>query len=944
MANSLGLSNYSDTSKGSSWTIPHLQLDFRVAPASEPYGLVVLMWRGSTTVKEVKYGAVVLSVHTNVGSDLKVTVYQFTPVAGRALFTAEFNANPTWADLFVVTGFAAHQSTTIEDVNSGANVTSLGVTATDGATVLEFYSSTASSAAPGAGQTSMLFDPNNLRNRIDSVAISGDCYGASYKTNVSAGTVNMTRGQTGAMVVLSIRASGNTIVHPTTFYVSPSGGDNAAATAGDPCSLASIIGALGDNVRFLRGDEVVTLSGKKIVAAAGTYTRTPAITASSIWPSSIFGVSGKTVLVEADYAGCVVDGADGNGLKRVWGNGAYAAYNAAFSNNQYSRVTFKAASVAPTQAGIAGCGCRMSGDRRQFTGYVAEFDSGAGVMRLWKYVNQQLGLAGTQLGSDAATSFNVGDTLEVRANGTTIELRKNGATVISVTDSSIASGVAGPAVKHTLETTSNGTAGYIDWSLWEGGDLDGALNAYSDNFTRANNVSLGANWTEQEDSTDIMQIVSNALRLFLPDKGSIYNGVRVGNTGEYVIWRGFEFKSSSTETRTVTKDDGRQPPGLSRPQGLNINLGGAYEHCVIHDLISGMDKDNERGLQVPLQCLVYNIGWISGVSGNGSGHAAYWENKTDGEAVTMKQCVCGPCFGFTQIYGAGSGANHDVTLQQSVWLSQRLVWGGNQNIVSDDGLLDRCFLYRTDLDAAFANTGKQDYEIRGGYFWRQKINAHYWDRVKIGDVLANAPQVIRSVHVLSTRSLGAGPHAITYMDIWSANASHQMFERYTGGGPGGDEKFNETLSDFKSATGHLSGISDGDLHAGLPSTSVHVFPSTVDVRRGLIVIWNTGGQSSVVVDMSSFGWNNDAQYRLRQAMDPYNTEVKSGNIQTGTLSLQTITVQTAAANYSVAKPTGHGSSLGTLSAPDVLVFLVEQTSPGITPDQPWYARRLRHQV
>lgn len=931
MANSLGFSTYHDVSASTFGSPAQLNTRIFCVDVAEGFGVIGIAWRGAASITHVKLDGNSLTVVPNstAGTDFKVAVYSFTTTAGRHAIEVQFSSAPTWAASIQAYMFAAHASGTIEDVSAAASVTSRSVTASAGAIVLEFFSEGVGASTPDASQTSMLFNASNAR--VGSIAVAGDSFGASFKAAGAGGAITMTRNVSGAMVALSVKPSGNTVTHPTDFYFAPAGSADAPGTAASKASIETLLGINGDILRFLRSDETLGVIGRRLYGATGVYSRSLSLDETNVYPTQIFGSQNFPIEVIGEW-GAELDGVDAAALKRTWGNGAVALHTSAYENNQYSELTYGGAS----SSGVAGPGVRISStaDRRKFTGYFADYDVTAGKVRLWKYVNQQLGFPGTQLGSDVVTTLAATDKLRVEANGTTIRVLKNGAQILSVTDSAIASGKAGIVVRHDIDNT---TGGYLEWTLWGGGDLDGALNVYSDNFTRADNTALGGSWTESEDVNTVIRILSNTLRVAQTTQAAVYNGVHLMTTGQWVHWIGWRCRDSSADTRQSPKSDGRQPIALSRRQGITVSRGGKVSHCFVEDLIDGIDKDNNVGYEDVYQCVVSRIGWQQGV-GTGAGHAYYWENKTDGEPARIIESVAGPCFGFAQIYGAGSGANHDVQTMRSMFLRCNLIWGGNGGIVSDDGLCEDCYFYDSDLSAGFASGGKQDFELRKGLFWQSLIQAWYWDRLVLGSSQANAPRFIRGGTIVSQRNLGAGPHSVVWLKVYNANGSHAMFERYTGVG---DAKVDETLSQYKTSTGFLSGMVDGDLFAGLPTNEAIVLPSTVDPNRGVLYVLNFDGSASVNADLAALGWNIGDDYELRWALDPFNKEGGSKNVVTGTLSSLTLAVNMQSANYTVAKPLGWATALGTVTIPDIAAFAIRRTSQ-VPVTSAWSKRRFRH--
>lgn len=135
-------------------------------------------------------------------------------------------------------------------------------------------------------------------------------------------------------------------------------------------------------------------------------------------------------------------------------NNSWAAYYSAgtLGNDQYSKIQI---TTVPTGSQGFGVAVRCSGGVGTETYYA--FGCSASSSSIEKFVSGTF----TLLKGSIATTFSVGDYIEVRVSGTTISGYKNGVFVDSATDSSISSGKAG-------------VWGYLvggTGDSWEGGDL-----------------------------------------------------------------------------------------------------------------------------------------------------------------------------------------------------------------------------------------------------------------------------------------------------------------------------------------------------------------------------------------------------------------------------------------------------------------------------------------
>ncbi|HUS12299.1 MAG TPA: hypothetical protein VMZ30_17665 [Pyrinomonadaceae bacterium] len=169
--------------------------------------------------------------------------------------------------------------------------------------------------------------------------------------------------------------------------------------------------------------------------------------------------------------------------------GALAYWNEPFQNDQYSKIRFAGDAgglVRATDRSLGGPAIRIqpSSSWNNASLYLAEYDRQAGVTRLWKYQNQSLSAPGIQLGGDIAGTLAVGEWLEIKAEGSTIQVMKNGTVLITVVDTTFASGSGGIAVRGV------GPSGTLGWTDWQGASIwgpqchqDTNINAPPDYYT-----------------------------------------------------------------------------------------------------------------------------------------------------------------------------------------------------------------------------------------------------------------------------------------------------------------------------------------------------------------------------------------------------------------------------------------------------------------------------
>ena len=142
------------------------------------------------------------------------------------------------------------------------------------------------------------------------------------------------------------------------------------------------------------------------------------------------------------------------------GSGGHGFLHTAAGDNQISELEF----VSETD-GISGPAVRQSpiGGYLSYTGYVAFYDPVNTVIKLRKYVAQDMTAStGTELGTYTVTLVAT-DVIRLHVNGSTLNVYLNGTLIIGpVTDTAITGGSSGAAM-------SKATGGII-WDNWRGGD------------------------------------------------------------------------------------------------------------------------------------------------------------------------------------------------------------------------------------------------------------------------------------------------------------------------------------------------------------------------------------------------------------------------------------------------------------------------------------------
>jgi hypothetical protein len=130
----------------------------------------------------------------------------------------------------------------------------------------------------------------------------------------------------------------------------------------------------------------------------------------------------------------------------------------AFNANQYSKITITNSPFNPNIA--IECSVRVSG-----TAGAGNYNYYAGWATNGQYgIYKQVGATSTDLVAPTSHTWNVGDVIELRVNGTTLTLHQNGSQIASITDSDLSSGRPGINM-----FAGNGEQPRAD--NWEGGEL-----------------------------------------------------------------------------------------------------------------------------------------------------------------------------------------------------------------------------------------------------------------------------------------------------------------------------------------------------------------------------------------------------------------------------------------------------------------------------------------
>lgn len=138
-----------------------------------------------------------------------------------------------------------------------------------------------------------------------------------------------------------------------------------------------------------------------------------------------------------------------------------------FTNDQYAKLEIGGLGffgATYRQGVVARCSADTNTAADMYGYYVLDDGSSTRTTVLWKIVN------GTQTTLDSASvAWANGDTIEIEVEGTTVRGLKNGAVIVSVTDTSLATGKPGFVV-------AGDSGGPPTADNWEGGNITGATN------------------------------------------------------------------------------------------------------------------------------------------------------------------------------------------------------------------------------------------------------------------------------------------------------------------------------------------------------------------------------------------------------------------------------------------------------------------------------------
>lgn len=187
-------------------------------------------------------------------------------------------------------------------------------------------------------------------------------------------------------------------------------------------------------------------------------------------------------------------------------------------------------------------------------------------------IEKRVGGVLTTLTSENATTWANGDQVCGEADGTTLRLYRNSTLILTVSDSSIASGSAG--VQGYLDTAGVSTNLQLD--NFSAGGFDDRITLFTDTFTRSNGA-LGSDWQGGYPSRTSATIVSNAAVASLVNSETLDTFATLSLPNDHWIEATVSTLSASGGWNAfILALRAAAPPGTARYTFSVTNQSGAY--------------------------------------------------------------------------------------------------------------------------------------------------------------------------------------------------------------------------------------------------------------------------------------------------------------------------------------------------------------------------------
>lgn len=336
--------------------------------------------------------------------------------------------------------------------------------------------------------------------------------------------------------------------------------------------------------------------------------------------------------------------------------------------------------------------------------------------------------------------------------------------------------------------------------------------------------------------------------------------------GERVILRG-DFKDAAAEYVTYvdlefTTNRDPNPAAYTETPGHNFSgTGVKIINCIMHDSVGLGCWDNA---DLIYGCITYNHGIV--VSGIAYGHSSYTQNQDAAHNKIVKHNIFGRSANFG-LHGYATFANlENFDVVENVLLpgSHHLI--GSQK--ADDGIRYTNNHSFGGVGIGYGGHDKTNLTMTGNRMYNPTDRPFQLDKYTSGNISGNT--FVSGVSggdsgvytVDYTKPVGADSLVMDNNTYYSRNGKAQAFHE--------SGVADYTLAQWQATYGYDLD-STITLDGTSPNDSSHVYPNefaSVSKRKGLVVVWNWSGASSVNVDLTDIPINANAAMKIVNCEDP----------------------------------------------------------------------------
>ncbi|HEX2980165.1 MAG TPA: hypothetical protein VHO48_07865 [Anaerolineaceae bacterium] len=383
------------------------------------------------------------------------------------------------------------------------------------------------------------------------------------------------------------------------------------------------------------------------------------------------------------------------------------------------------------------------------------------------------------------------------------------------------------------------------------------------------------------------------VRAYPGEKVVINGGIAVN--AEYTIFWGFEV--TNTNTTRVINESGSHP-GSGRSDGFGVYVGPTkLINNVIHDT-NGIGAWTTAVNVEVYGNIVYNSGWQG--SDRGHGHGIYMQNQS-GTKTVVDNIIFNNFSSYNYHIYTEKGAIQGFNLDSNVSLNGDILVAGSQPAARINLTGNTSYNGRVRLGYNNSVTN-QDLILKNNTFFSPSSNAlevNHWKSLNVSGNNISGPSgkdvVYTSLSSHDTYAWNNNSYYSNSSSPFSVNGSGKSFSGW------------QSSTGFDSSGAFKSG--------GMSGTNVIVRPNKYETKRANIIVYNWARSNTVMIDLSSTGLQSGDPYVLHNAFN-YAETIK------GTYNGQPVSVPMT--GWTIAKPIGYSSTLGSVSFPQFGAFILAQ--------------------